>query len=93
MNKYKTIIEYNKEIEDIEGLLYQLKQERANLSCPFLVGETIVRYEGQEYVISRITPKDWEPFFSLYGYRTKKDGILYKIEHNLSYNIEDFHKK
>ena len=63
----------NDQLSDLKGTALGVKQEIADLECPFKVGDRVTdgRYV---WVITKLIYRDWKPYWALYGNKIKKDG-------------------
>lgn len=76
--------EVNTKIESLEGIigtlqgrLGRLKQRRADLTCPFKVGDVLIDYQGQRARITEIrTTSRYGETYALAGVYLNKNGSV-----------------
>lgn len=64
-------------IDNANARLLKLRRQRAELTCPFKVGDRLTNGNGIDFQITRIRAGRWSSvFWSVFGKQVKKDGNL-----------------
>jgi len=69
----KQIKALEEQIDELREKLKNLKQEKAELLCPYRVGEILVDKHGRQAKLATIIPSSWQDY-EMIGTFLKKDG-------------------
>jgi len=85
--------EYDDKIAEIKEQEYQLCQQRegleqlrAELLCPFKVGDVLTDKKGSKAVLKRISASSWSRGYSMFGARLRKDNSEGRIAELYEWN-------
>lgn len=72
---FKDEIELGNQIRCLTNKRIIIRQQIANLKCPFKIGDVVhAEYQRKDYKVSKIIYTDCQDNYRLFGYKLKKNG-------------------